>query len=548
MSDETTRFGHYALLRLLGRGGMGAVYLAYDERRSREVALKLLPDALAADPEYRQRFQREARLAAHLQDPHVVPIHDFGEIDGRLFIDMRLVRGRDLRKVIEEDGPLSPDRAVAIIEQAGQAIDAAHADGLVHRDVKPGNILVTDRDFAYLTDFGIASRSEDTRLTRAGHTIGSFTYMAPERFDPSMSPDERVDIYALGCVLYEALTGLAPFPGDSVTALMGAHLTAPRPQPSSQRPELPAALDGVVETAMAINPDERFTSAAALSLAAQSAIAIDRRRTDLSVVSDPLPTEPVDAARSSRHIGAENAESLAGRTTAAALPISRTAAQGDGVVAPGATPPGPQSSRKRRAAPILLAALLIVICAVGAAALLDRPDRTKAASNTLPSQPPATTPTGGAPSAVKSAAAAGSASTRSAIAQSAEPTASATPETAAEPSPTPASSQPEPNRPTPGRVVRVPAGATYCPPRSDIGGLRAYVAENEVADPCAWALNVAQAVRANGNQADAQMAVYSPARGRTATVTCQVTSPIRCKSDRTATAWVIRPGEDVVQD
>ncbi len=182
-SRVNTQFGPYRLDELLGRGGMGEVYRAYDTTKDREVALKLLNPGLADDAVYQQRFRRESHAAARLGEPHVIPIHDWGEIDGVLFIDMRLVAGEDLRALLRREHALAPARAVTIIEQVASALDAAHADGLVHRDIKPENILIAQNDFAYLVDFGIAHGSDDTHLTQAGTAIGSIAYMAPELFD-----------------------------------------------------------------------------------------------------------------------------------------------------------------------------------------------------------------------------------------------------------------------------------------------------------------------------------------------------------------------------
>ena len=175
------QFGPYRLTRLLGRGGFGEVYEAEDIEKGRLVALKLMSANCSQDPVFRERLFREARTAGRLNEPHVVPIHAYGEIDGRLYIDMRLIRGRELGAVLS-DGPLEPRRAVWIVRQIASALDAAHAAGLVHRDVKPGNILVTDDDFACLVDFGLATAATDPRLTATGNTIGTLTYMAPERF------------------------------------------------------------------------------------------------------------------------------------------------------------------------------------------------------------------------------------------------------------------------------------------------------------------------------------------------------------------------------
>ncbi|WP_433786060.1 serine/threonine-protein kinase [Actinomycetospora sp. CA-101289] len=269
------QFGPYRIESELGRGGMGTVYRAYDTRRGRTVALKLLADHLAGDETYRERFRREAHAAAQLQDPHVIPLHDFGEIDGRLFLDMRLVSGVDLAAALERGGrrPLDPARAVALVGQVAEALDAAHAAGLVHRDVKPSNVLVTDTDFVYLVDFGIARsvRDEGTALTTTGAALGTLDYMAPERFDGA-PPDRAADVYALACLLHEVLTGTRPFAADTAISVMRAHLAAPPPRPSARAP-VPPGLDEVVVRGMAKDPAHRYPSAGALAAAAREAVA-----------------------------------------------------------------------------------------------------------------------------------------------------------------------------------------------------------------------------------------------------------------------------------
>lgn len=266
------RFGPYELRSLLGKGGMGEVYEAYDTVKGREVAVKLLSEELAADPTYQVRFRRESQAAARLAEPHVIPIHDWGVIDGVLFIDMRLVRGVDLRTLLRGRGPLSPARAVGIIEQIASALDAAHASNLVHRDVKPANILVTDQDFAYLADFGIAHTEGDSAVTLVGMAVGSYIYMAPERFDVGPVTG-RADVYSLACVLHECLTGATPFPSGSMNVLIKSHLSDPPPRPSTQAPGVPAALDEVIRRGMAKDPADRFPAASALAAAARAALA-----------------------------------------------------------------------------------------------------------------------------------------------------------------------------------------------------------------------------------------------------------------------------------
>lgn len=269
-------FGPYRLEELLGQGGMGEVYRAFDTRRQRTVALKRLRPQLAADAEYQERFRRESRLAARLSSPHVIPIHDFGEIDGRLFIDMRFAVGTDLGRQLAESGPLPPGRAVEIVRQVADALDSAHEDGLVHRDVKPSNVLITsdrNRDFAYLVDFGIVramATSTNSSLTAAGLAIGTLAYMAPELFSGGQV-DRRVDVYALGCLFFEALTGQPPFTGEGPT-LIYHHLYTEPPRPSAHRRDLPPGFDAVVGRAMAKDPGQRYATAGQLADAAQQAL------------------------------------------------------------------------------------------------------------------------------------------------------------------------------------------------------------------------------------------------------------------------------------
>jgi len=271
-------FGPYRIEGLLGRGGMGEVYQAYDESHRRMVALKVLTPFRAEDESYRARFRRESELAARLREAHVVPIHSFGEIEGRLFLDMRLVDGADLATVLAEHGALPVERAVDIVSQVARALDAAHADGLIHRDVKPSNVLVSyrdensDQDFVYLVDFGIARTAEDDgqRLTLTGAALGSFDYMAPERFLEG-AIDRRTDVYSLACLLYECLTGKPPFAGNGRT-LMYAHLNIAAPRPSAAVPGLARALDEVVSRGMAKAGEDRYLRAGDLAAAARRAL------------------------------------------------------------------------------------------------------------------------------------------------------------------------------------------------------------------------------------------------------------------------------------
>lgn len=315
----TQQFGPYLLGDLLGSGGMGEVYRAEDTRRDRWVALKLLPDLFANDPDYQARFRRESLVAARLRDPHVIPIHDYGELDGRLFIDMRLVDGEDLGSLLAREGILPPARAVDLVGQVAEALDAAHAQDLVHRDVKPSNVLVTRNDFVYVVDFGVARTVglTSTSLTVTGATVGTLEYMAPERFT-NQPIDGRSDIYSLSCLLAECLTGRRPFRGEDLPSLMYAHLYAEPSAPSSVVPSIPAALDEVVLRGMSKRPEDRFASAGELAAAARKA---------LRDVAPPLATVTGAVAAAS---GAPPDESVAGSLP----PRSGAAVTGMGPVQP----------------------------------------------------------------------------------------------------------------------------------------------------------------------------------------------------------------------
>jgi ABC-type amino acid transport substrate-binding protein/predicted Ser/Thr protein kinase len=278
---DSTPFGHYQLQKLIGRGGMGEVYQAYDSDTDRIVALKVLPPHLAQDATFQERFRRESHAAAGVSNPHVVPIHGYGEIDGRLYLDMRLIEGRNLGAMLTKTGkPLDPAFAVGMVEQVAEALDGAHAAGLIHRDVKPSNILIADNDFVYLIDFGLARTAGDAGMTTAGSTLGTLAYMAPERFDGG-KVDLRSDVYALACVLYECLTGERPYPADSLEQQIAGHMVSPAPRASDKDPRL-AAFDEVIAKGMAKKPSKRYQSAGALAAAARAALRVPVRTTGRS--------------------------------------------------------------------------------------------------------------------------------------------------------------------------------------------------------------------------------------------------------------------------
>ncbi|WP_214408328.1 serine/threonine-protein kinase, partial [Pseudonocardia lacus] len=304
---EPELFGPYRLDTVIGRGGMGEVFRAFDTRRNRVVAVKRMSKHLVTDPEYRKRFRRESALAAMLREPHIIPIHDYGEIDGQLYIDMRLVEGTDLAGVLKRV-QLSVERAVDVVSQIADALDAAHAEGLVHRDVKPSNALLVgtspeeaaSRGFVYLVDFGVAATLGGTTLSRPGLAVGSAAYMAPERMMGD-DWDSRADVYSLACLLYETLTGRRPYPSDDLLTLLQAHMKAPPPRASDVRRDLPPGMDQVVATGMAKLPNARFSSAGELADAARAVLerapAPPRNPDDVATVVRRRPTPRPGPAR-----------------------------------------------------------------------------------------------------------------------------------------------------------------------------------------------------------------------------------------------------------
>ena len=249
--------GGYRIEVLAGRGGMGLVYRARQRRPDRVVAIKVIAPELAADPDFRARFEQESATAAEIEHPNVIPVYEVGEEDGLLFIAMRFVQGVDLGGLLRQAGRLAPQRAGRLISQVADALDAAHAQGLVHRDVKPGNILVAAGEHVYLTDFGLTKKSSDSRgMTKTGMFVGIVDYIAPEQVE-GRRVDARADVYALGCVTYEVLAGAVPFPRDSDIAKIFAHVND-TPPPLR---DVPAPLAAAVMRAMAKRPEDRFQSA-----------------------------------------------------------------------------------------------------------------------------------------------------------------------------------------------------------------------------------------------------------------------------------------------
>ena len=267
--------GGYTIESLLGRGGMSTVYIAEDAKLGRKVALKIMSEELSENEAFRSRFIREAKMAANLEHPNIVPVYDAGEADDVLYLAMRVIRGTDLRRVITEDGPMDAERTIAIMRQIASALDAAHRAGLVHRDVKPANILLSqegEEEHAYLSDFGLTKHvSSRSGLTKTGTFMGTIDYVAPEQIRGD-DVDGRTDLYSLACVLYECLTGEVPFTKDQDVAILFAHLEDERPRVSAKRPDLSGAIDDVLARAMAKQKEERFDTSLAFVDAARRAL------------------------------------------------------------------------------------------------------------------------------------------------------------------------------------------------------------------------------------------------------------------------------------
>ncbi len=287
-----TLFAGYRIERALGTGGMGTVYVAAHPRLPRRDALKVLPENAGAGTEFHARFLREAELTAQLDHPNIVSVYDRGVEGGQLWIAMEFVDGTDVAALLRRESVLPPERAVHIVTETARGLDEAHRNGLLHRDVKPANILLEPVDDApervLVADFGIARAAGDgTALTAVGTVVATLAYAAPELLT-ERRVDHRADVYALGCTLFELLTGAKPFPRDSVVAVMQAHLMAPPPKATALRPDLPTAIDAVLARAMAKNPEERYSSCGALAAATAAAFGIAVEQTVVASVP-PLP-------------------------------------------------------------------------------------------------------------------------------------------------------------------------------------------------------------------------------------------------------------------
>jgi serine/threonine protein kinase len=286
-----SRVAGYRLEEQIGAGGMAVVFRAVDDRLGRRVALKILAPALASDEAFRQRFIRESRAAAALDDPHIIPVHEAGEADRVLFIAMRYVPGRDVRALLHREGPLPPGRVAAIISAVASALDAAHGAGLVHRDVKPANMLVDVRpgrpDHVYLSDFGLSKGAlSSVGLTGTGQVLGTPGYISPEQIE-GKPVDGRADQYALACAAFEMLVGEAPFQRDDPAAVIWAHMSVPPPPLTARRPDLSATTDRVFARALAKAPADRYARCADFAEALREALGLAPYHSGPCVVSRP---------------------------------------------------------------------------------------------------------------------------------------------------------------------------------------------------------------------------------------------------------------------
>jgi len=376
-----TEFAGYRIEEMVGRGGMGVVYRAVDSTLERTVALKVIAPQHIEDPAVVSRFKSEAKLAASIDHPNVVTIYSAGEFEGVLFLAMRFVPGTDLHAVMHEHRSLDLPRINRIVAQVASALDAAHACGLVHRDVKPANILLTgagENEHAYLTDFGITKRlgASTADLTRSGHWVGTADYVAPEQIR-GLGIDARTDVYSLGCVIHELLTGHRPYEKDSVVATLWAHVSDPPPAPCAYRPELLPDFDSLIARATAKAPAERFSSAGALATALAGAISAQERRSEAhSTREEPQTSEAMtvadDRAAPSRPDPGIEPAGTTPPNPVVVPPTRRSAAPPPPGRATGSTvdEPAPATDRSGRRRLRLLAVVIGVLASAGVAVAL----------------------------------------------------------------------------------------------------------------------------------------------------------------------------------
>ena len=372
--------GGYRLIRIIGEGGMGVVWEAEQTGLGRRVALKIVRPSLASEPEFRSRFETEARSAASLDHPNVVTVYDSGEIEGHLFMSMALVDGPSLRELIDAEGNLSPARAAGIAVDVAAGLGAAHASGLVHRDVKPSNILLSlSQGKAVIADFGIAKVRDATRATSTGQVLGTLNYMAPEQMQVG-TVDERADIYSLGAVLYEMLAGTPPYARETAPATMFAHVSDPIPKASATNPEVAHSLDDVVTSAMAKMPDARYSTMADFASGATSALGED--------ATTVMAAAPVVDDRTKVLYEQLNQTRLDTRQSGPPAPSGRAKSAGDAAAVAGAEPPKRKVTPKR----ILLVALALALGALfGGGVAVGLPKIVRALGSTTTSTSTTTT-------------------------------------------------------------------------------------------------------------------------------------------------------------
>ncbi len=350
-----SRIAGYRLEERIGQGGMAVVFRARDEGLGRLVALKILAPTLAGDAAFQRRFISESRAAAAIDDPHIVPVFAAGEADGVLFIAMRYVAGGDAHSLLDREGPLPPGRVAAIISPVASALDAAHGAGLLHRDVKPSNMLMDvlpgRPDHVYLSDFGLSKAVASTSgMTRAGEVMGTLDYMAPEQI-AGQPVDGRTDQYALACSAFELLTGAPPFRRDEPTAVMYAHLSESPPRLTSRRPGLPQAADGVLSTALAKAPGDRYASCGQFADALRDAFGFPRYDSGPTVMAEATHP-PTEIARPAPGVADPP-------TTLTSIPAARNAFTDPGQPPPGSDTAQPPRRLRRRVVVAALAAVIV---------------------------------------------------------------------------------------------------------------------------------------------------------------------------------------------
>ena len=479
--------GDFRIVEKIGEGGMGVVYLAEDERLERQVALKVIAPHLARDDDFRQRFIAEARNAAAIDHANVVTVYSSGTVDGNLYIAMRYIEGTDLRSALREEGPLDPDAAVAIVANVAAALDAAHAAGMVHRDVKPGNILLeggTGNRKSYLTDFGLTKGNSESaaQLTGTGQWVGTIDYVAPEQIQAGRI-DARTDVYALGCVLYETLTGTVPFSGNDMQKMWG-HVN--KPFPSFDDTEASAGLGAVVERATAKDPADRFPSAGDLARAAAAALeGTEVEAPERSVATGPAAKGLAEETAPTRKLPKPGlAPTVSGRP---ALPPRR-----DPRPTPASPPPprqpGPEPSHgssSTRTAAIIGGAVVIAAGLLAAAVVIAGQSDSGSSPSTVPVSQT------GSPRAKSGAT--GQSTTKS-----------------------------TPPQPT-------------APPESELTQCSTDVSVGEVTS-CPFGINVANAYRESGGSGTVR--AYSPVTHIEYTMSCTGTAPVICTGGKGASVYI----------